>query len=60
MKMQMKKFGKISSIFEFSISKLGYVADFMKIWDNGLERVNAQWKKLTLFGRVGNLKFPNW
>ena len=31
MKMKMKKFGKMTSIFEFSISKLGYVAIFMKI-----------------------------
>ena len=27
----MKKYGKMSSIFELSISKLGYVAVFMKI-----------------------------
>ena len=31
MKMKMKKYGKIISIFEFSISKLSYVAVFMKI-----------------------------
>ena len=31
MKMKMTKFGKMSSIFEFSISKLGYAEIFMKI-----------------------------
>ena len=31
MKMKMKKYGKMSPIFEFSKSKLGYVAIFMKI-----------------------------
>ena len=31
MKIKMKKFGKMNSIFEFSISKLGYMAIFMKI-----------------------------
>ena len=30
-KMKMKKIGKTSSIFEFSISKLGYMEVFMKI-----------------------------
>ena len=34
MKMRMKKFGKMSSIFEFSISKLGYMKLFIKIWEN--------------------------
>ena len=29
----MKKYGKMSSIFEFSISKLGYMEIFMKIWE---------------------------
>ena len=33
MKIKMKKIGKISSGFGFSISKLGYVAIFMKIWE---------------------------
>ena len=32
-KMKMKKFGKISSIFGFSISKLGYMELFIKIWE---------------------------
>ena len=32
-KMKMKKIGKTSSIFEFSISKLGYMEVFMKIWE---------------------------
>ena len=31
--MNMKKFGKMSSIFEFSVSKLGYMEVFMKIWE---------------------------
>ena len=31
MKMKMKKCGRMSSNFEFSISRLGYVAVFMKI-----------------------------
>ena len=31
MKMQMKKFERMNLIFEFSISKLGYVTIFMKI-----------------------------
>ena len=30
MKMKMKKYGKMSSIFEFSISALGYEAIFIK------------------------------
>ena len=33
MKMNVKKFGKTSSIFEFSISKLGYMELFIKIWE---------------------------
>ena len=33
MKMQMKKFRKISSIFEFSISKLSYMELFIKTWE---------------------------
>ena len=32
MKTKMKKFGKMSSIFEFSISDLGYKELFIKIW----------------------------
>ena len=31
MKMKIKKFGKVSSIFKSSISKIGYMANFMKI-----------------------------
>ena len=31
MKMKMKKFGKMNSIFELSISELGYMAIFIKI-----------------------------
>ena len=31
MKMKVKKYGKMFSIFQFSISKLGYVVIFMKI-----------------------------
>ena len=34
MKMKIKKFGTKKLIFEFSISKLGYMAIFMKIWEN--------------------------
>ena len=34
MKMKMKKFGKMSSVFEFSISKLGSMELFIKIWEN--------------------------
>ena len=30
--MKMKRIGKLSLIFEFDISKLGYVSIFMKIW----------------------------
>ena len=30
----MKKYGKIISIFEFSISKLSYIAVFMKFQEN--------------------------
>ena len=33
MKMKIKRFGKMSLIFELSISKLGYVAIFLKIWE---------------------------
>ena len=32
MKIKVKKFGKINLIFELSISKLGYMAIFMKIY----------------------------
>ena len=32
-KMKIKKIGKISSIFEFSISKLGSMKLFIKIWE---------------------------
>ena len=32
-KMKVKKYGKMSSIFEFSISKLRYVGIFMKVWE---------------------------
>ena len=31
--MKMKRFEKMSSIFEFPISKLGYTEVFMKIWE---------------------------
>ena len=34
MKMKMKKYGKMFSIFKFSISKLGYVVIFTKIEEN--------------------------
>ena len=33
MKVQIEKFGKMSLIYEFSISKLGYMEIFMKIWE---------------------------
>ena len=33
MRMRMEKIGKMSLIFEFSTSKLGYIAIFMKIWE---------------------------
>ena len=32
----MKKLGKMNLIFEFSVSKLGYMAIFMKIWEESL------------------------
>ena len=32
MKMKMKKYGKMSLSFEFSMSKLGHMTIFMKIW----------------------------
>ena len=32
MKMKLKKIGKMNSIFEISMSKLGYMEIFMKIW----------------------------
>ena len=41
---QRKKFGKISSIFEFSISKLGYMEIFMKIWEKKMK-----WKSSLTF-----------
>ena len=37
-KMKIKKHGKMSSIFEFFISNLGYVAVFIKIWEKSLTR----------------------
>ena len=40
MKMKMKKFGKMTSIFEFSISKSGYVAIFMKILGKNFSAIN--------------------
>ena len=33
MKMKMIKIGKMSSIFEFCISKLGLIKLFIKIWE---------------------------
>ena len=33
MKMKMRKYGKTNPIFEFSLSKLGYMEIFMKIWE---------------------------
>ena len=33
MKIKMKNFGKMSSMFEFSISRLGYMKIFIKIWE---------------------------
>ena len=33
---EMKKFGKVSLIFEFSISKLGYMGVIMKIWGKNI------------------------
>ena len=33
MKIKMKKCGKMSLIFEFSVSKLGHTELFMKIWE---------------------------
>ena len=33
MKMKIKRFGIMKSIFEFSISELGYTKTFMKIWE---------------------------
>ena len=35
--MKMKKHEKMSSIFEFSISKLGYVAVFLKILEKSFD-----------------------
>ena len=32
-KIKMKKYGKMSSIFEFSISKLRYIGIFKKVWE---------------------------
>ena len=34
MKMRMKKSERMNLIFEFSVSKVGYMAIFMKIWEN--------------------------
>ena len=39
--MKIKKFEKISSIFEFSISKLGHTDIFMKIWK---KKKKMKWK----------------
>ena len=39
MKMKMKKCEKLISIFEFSISKSGYVAVFMKIWEKTFDPI---------------------
>ena len=35
-----KKIGKMSSIFEFYISKLGYMEVFMKIWQKNVSKCN--------------------
>ena len=37
MKMKMKRLGKMNSIFEFAISKLGYVPVFMKVREKILD-----------------------
>ena len=38
MKMKMKKYGEMSSIFELSKSKLGYVAVFLKIQEKKFDQ----------------------
>ena len=43
MKMKMKKYGKISLIFEFPTSKLVYVVIFMKIRE---KKFNPSFKKI--------------
>ena len=45
MKMNMNKYGKMSSICEFSIWKLGYMEIFMKIW----ERNEKNYLTISLF-----------
>ena len=36
-KMRMKKFERMNLIFEFSVSKLGYMAIFMKMWEKNTD-----------------------
>ena len=58
-----KKYGKMSSIFEFSILKLGYVAILMKIWKKKLTYflrhfwlIEAKMKmKMKKFGKISSI-----
>ena len=36
-KMRMKKFERMNLIFEFSVSKLGYMTIFMKMWEKNTD-----------------------
>ena len=61
MRMKMRQFGRMNLVFEFSISKLGYVAIFMKIW----EKKNDPLFKTFLTNRGKNqdeneTKLGNW
>ena len=47
MKVKMKVYGKISSILEFTTSKLVYVPVFMKVWEKTFDPLfKTFWKKI--------------
>ena len=47
MKVKMKLYGKISSILEFTTSKLVYVPVFMKVWEKTFDPLfKTFWKKI--------------
>ena len=58
-KIKVKKFGKMSLIFEFSISKLGYMEIFMKIWEKNKIKNLFHYLTLTIcLKKIGKKLIP--
>ena len=58
MKIRMKQFGKLNWIFEFFISKLGYVTIFIEIWDEKIWPIFKTF--LTNWGKNENVNGKFW